>query len=286
MMSPTLEQTAVPAGLTPDLKIIDNSRAPLLTQAAALTPIASLEQYHVIDGLIGRIQAARKEVSEYIDKVFAKHIATAYKAHKDLCTDRTKYLAEHDKPLAEAQAKAIALIRSFEEEERKRQEKLREEAETRRKADEKAAAEKAEAERKEQIKKDEAERLAKAEALENSGQAAEAEKLLSAPPPPPPPPVQPIPQHAYYAAPAPLKAASLGSRKNWIGRLKGGGPETLRASFLELVKAAAANPDAYLDFLSINERTIKDRAKSQEAQARVPGIEFLNQPTDIAKARA
>lgn len=284
-LTPTTESpTTAPARLSPDLKIIDATSGALLQQAENLNPIATRDEYSTIDTLIGKVAAARKAIAAHIEEVFGKHIANAHKAHKDLCDDKKKYLEQHDKPLAELLAKASTLMRTFEREEAARIQKAKDEAETKRKADVKAAAEKAEADRQAQLKKDEEERLAKAAALEAEGKTAEAETILSAPPPPPPPPAPPAPPaQAYYSAPIPLKASNSGTRKNWTWKPKG---EDARAALLELVRAAAANPDAFLDFLTLNDKTLKDRAKSQEAQARVPGIEFYNDPINSNRARA
>lgn len=284
MTTPTLETpTATPARLSPDLKVIDATSGALLQQAENLNPIATRDEYSVIDTLIGKVAAARKAIAAHIEEVFGKHIANAYKAHKDLCDDKKKYLEQHDKPLAELLTKASTLMRTFEQEEAARVQKAKDDAEAKRKEEEKAAAAKADAERKAQLAKDEEERLAKASALEAEGKTAEAETVLSAPPPPPPPPAPPAPPvQSYYSAPLPLKASNSGTRKNWTWKPKG----DARAALLELVKAAAANPDAFLDFLTLNDKTLKDRAKSQEAQARVPGIEFYNDPINSNRARA
>jgi hypothetical protein len=275
----------------PDLKVIDATSGTLITEASALlAPITSREAYTVIDTLVGKLAAARKGVKEYVETFFKKHIENAHKAHKDLCDDRTKYLAQHDKPIADLLAQAVALMRTFEVEEAARVKKAQDEAEAKRKEEEKAAADLAEANRKIQLKADEDAKLAKAQELEASGaKPAEIEKVLTAPPPPPPPPPRPAYSGGYgggYVAPAPLKASNAGTRKNWTWRVKGATPEEKRASLLELAQAAVANPDAYLDFLDFNETALKAKAKSGEAQARCPGIEFYNDPTSSNRARA
>jgi hypothetical protein len=284
METQTLDNpTAIPPAIIPDLKVIDATAGTLIKEAGEIKPIASREGYTALDVLVGKLAAARKDVRIYIETFFSKHIANAHKAHKDLCDDRSKYLEQHDRPLAEAAAKAVALMRAFEKEEADRQKKLQEEAEAKRKADEKAAADKAEKDRQDQLQKDEEQRLARAADLEANGQAAEAERVLNAPPPPPPPPPPPLPPvQAYHPTQNPLKASNAGTRKNWTWKPKA----DPRACLAELVKAAAENPDAFLDFLTFNADALKAKAKALEAQARVPGIEFYNDPINSNRARA
>lgn len=281
-MSQTPEVTApAKTTLVPDLNVIDASAGSLIKQGSEIAPIIDRDGYTKIDKLVGQIATARKEISTHIEEVFNKHIANAHKAHKDLCDDKNKYLAQHDKPLAEILAKAMALMRTFEQEEAQREKKRQEDAEKLRKEQEAETARKTEEARKEQLKKDEDERLAKASQAEANGDTAAAERILNAPPPPPPPPqpVAPI-ASAYIPSGIPLKSSNAGTRKNWTWKVKG----DPREAILELVKAAAQNPDAYLDFLTFDDKALKERAKSKEAQARVPGIEFFNDAINVAKA--
>ena len=281
-MSETLEAPApAKTTLTPDLKVIDASAGSLIKQGSAIQPITDRDGYTIMDKLVGEVATARKAISAHIEAVFAKHIANAHKAHKDLCDDKNKYLAEHDKPLKEIIDKAIGLMRTFEQEEAKREAARKAAAEKLRKEQEAEAARKAEQDRQDQLKKDEEDRLAKAEQAEAKGDAAGAERILNAPPPPPPPP-QPVAPIAstYIPSALPLKSSNAGTRKNWTWKIKG----DPREAILELVKAAAQNPDAYLDFLAFDDKALKERAKSKEAQARVPGIEFYNAEINVAKA--
>lgn len=283
MNAPTLE-TPAPAKTTlaPDLKVIDASAGSLIKKGSEIQPIADRDGYTLMDKLVGEIATARKAVSAHIEAVFSKHIANAHKAHKDLCDDKNKYLAEHDKPLKEILDKAITLMRTFEQEEAKREAARKEAADKLLKEQQAEAARKTEEARQEQLKKDEETRLAAAEKAEANGDTAAAERILNAPPPPPPPPqpVAPI-ASAYIPSGLPLKASNAGTRKNWTWKAEGTDP---RAAILKLVKAAAENPDAYLDFLTFDEKALKERAKSKEAQARVPGIEFFNDTINVAKA--
>lgn len=287
MTAPTLETAPVPAKttLTPDLKVIDATAGSLIKRGAEIQPITDRDGYTAIDKLVGEVAAARKSVAEHIEAVFVKHIANAHKAHKDLCDDRKKYLEQHDKPLAEILTKAMALMRTFEQEEKKREEERKAAAEKLLKEQQAAAAKKAEEDRTAQLQKDEDDKLARAADAEAKGDTAAAERILAAPPPPPPPPqpVAPI-ASAYIPSALPLKSSNAGTRKNWTWKVKGETPEERRDSLLELVKAAQANPDAYLDFLTFDDKALKERAKSKEAQARVPGIEFYNDAINIARA--
>lgn len=285
-MSQTPEVTApAKTTLVPDLNVIDASAGSLIKQGSEIAPIIDRDGYTKIDKLVGQIATARKEISTHIEEVFNKHIANAHKAHKDLCDDKNKYLAQHDKPLAEILAKAMALMRTFEQEEAKREKQRQEDAEKLRKEQAAEAARKTEEARKDQLKKDEDERLAKASQAEANGDTAAAERILNAPPPPPPPPqpVAPI-ASAYIPSGIPLKSSNAGTRKNWTWKVKGETMEQRRESLLILVEAANANPDAYLDFLTFDDKALKERAKSKEAQARVPGIEFFNDAINVAKA--
>lgn len=286
-MPPTLETTApapVPAktALVPDLKVIDASAGSLIKRGSEIQPITDRDGYQRLDKLIGEIAAARKGVAEYIQAFFSKHIATAHKAHKDLCDDRTKYLEENDRPLAEILTKAMALMRTFEQAEAKREADEKAAADKLLKEQQEAATKKAEEDRQEQLRKDEEDRINKAAQAEANGDTATAERILNAAPPPPPPPkpVAPI-LSSYIPSGLPLKSSHAGTRKNWTWKIAG---EDQRAALTALVKAAHDNPDAYLDFLTFDDKALKERAKSKEAQARVPGIEFFNDAINVAKA--
>ncbi len=299
MITETLETPAprLPT-IIPDTKEIEAKQKDVFAEAdkliiiadpetGALQPITTREQYKALDILVGKLAAGKKGVLEYIETVFKKHIQNAHKTHKDLVADRDTYLATHGQPWIDTANNAVLLMRTFEKEEAEREKKIKDEVEAKRKADEEAATKKAEDDRKEQLRKDEEQKLEKAQQLEADGaKPAEIEKVLNAPPPPPPPPPRPVSYPSYFGGGTPLKASNAGTRKNWTWKVKGETPEAQREAMLELVKAAAANPDAYLDFLTHNDKPLKNKAKEMEAQARVPGIEFYNDPINSNRARA
>jgi hypothetical protein len=279
MTPPTLEQPANLPTLRPDPADIGALANPLVEEASRLTPIVSRDEYKLIDALVGRLATVRKAVKTKVEEFFDPHVKRAKAVHQGLCDDRTKYLDMHDKPLAEALARAVGLMRTFEQEETKREADRKAEADRLAKIAQDEANKQAEKERQAQLKHDEDLRLARAAELEEAGNGAAAERVLTSPPPPPPPPPPPI--RSTYVPPAALKASSATTRKNWTWKVKG---EDSRAALLELVKAAAANPDAYLECLTFNADALKAKAKAGESQARVPGIEFYNDPISSNRA--
>lgn len=279
MTTETLEQPTNLPTLRPDPADIGKIATPLIEEAARVTAIVSRDEYKVLDGLVGRLASARKAVAANVETFFKPHIQRAKATHQGLCDDRTKYLALHDAPLAEAQARAVSYMRIFEQEEAKREADRKAEADRLAKIAQEEANKKAEKDRQDQLKREDDQRLARAEELAEAGNTAAAERVLEAPPPPPPPPPPPI-RPVYVPAPA-LKASNATVRKNWTWKVKG---EDQRAALLELVKAAAANPEAYLECLTFNDSALKAKAKAMEAQARVPGIEFYNDPISSNRA--
>ncbi len=298
MSAETLEIATIPTPKTiiPDTKEIEAKQREVFEEVdqiivvadpetGALKPITR-EEWAALDKLVGKLAAGKKWAEGYVGGFFKKHIDNAHKAHKDLIADRDQYLQVHAQPWILATNQAVGLMREFEKAEADREALIKAEAEKKRKEDEKAAAEKAELERKEQLRKDEEARLAKAEALEAKGaKPEEIEKVLTAPPPPPPPPPPPRSVGSYYVAAPALKASNAGTRKNWKWRPKGQTAEEIFASKLALAKAAVENPEAFLEYLDFNDKTLTAKAKSGEDQARVSGVEFYNEPINSNRAR-
>lgn len=271
-------------GLVPDVGSWTEAQngALLLEKAAALVPITTVEEYKAIDTLIGQLGKVRNSAKTFVESFFAKHIANAKKAHQDLCDDRGEYIGIHQKPYEEAAAKATKLLRDFETAERARQAAAKKAAEDKARAEQEEANRKAEEDRKAQLAKDEEDRLAKAAKLEAEGKGKEAEKVLSAPPPPPPPPPRPVFSAPAYVPTELPKSKSAIESKRWTWEASN--PTDPRVSLLELIAAAAANPDAFADFLTFDDKALKGRAKAKEAQARVPGIRFFNDPIQSVRA--
>jgi hypothetical protein len=80
---------------------------------------------------------------------------------------------------------------------------------------------------------------------------------------------------AQYAPVSSSKVAGISSRSNWKAEV---------VDLLALVKAAAANPDAFLPYLQANEQAIGAFARSAKSAARMPGVEFRDEKI-IAGAR-
>lgn len=293
MMPETLENQ--PSARVPTLKmdetVVQGVPTPLIDEAlrlmpvvdpvaGTLRPIASREEYKILDILVGKLTAGRKLVKGHVETFFKKHIENATKALQDLRDDRTDYLEIHDQPLAIQQENAVRLMRIFETEESAREKARKDEADRLLKIQQQEAVKKAEQDRQDQLKRDEDMRLAKASQAEANGDTATAERILNAPPPPPPPPPRPI-LSTYVPSGLPLKASSASTRKNWTWKAEG---EDQRAAVLKLIKAAAENPDAFQDFLTFDDKALKERAKSKEAQARVPGIEFYDDRINTNRA--
>jgi hypothetical protein len=76
----------------------------------------------------------------------------------------------------------------------------------------------------------------------------------------------------------PAKPAMMGGgvRDNWQAEL---------VDLLELVKAAAENPTAYLDLLQLNQRAADGRAKAAKDQLRIPGLRPVNRAGVARSAR-
>lgn len=292
MPVPAPASAALP-GLVPDTAVLDQDNSQILNQIAVLTEIKSAEEYTTVDGLVVKLNKARKSVADVVKAFFEPHKKRAKAAHQGLCDDETNYLVLRDQPLALAQEKARKAMGEYVTKMEKENARLREEARKKAEDEEKERVrlqkiedDKAEAARKEQVRKDEEKRLELAKKAEDAGDLKAAEKILNAPPPPPPPPAPPVSMPmtsrtvAFVPAFVAPKSQSTVTVKNWTWEADNEDPQ---ASLLALVKAAAENPAAWLQYLTFDEKALKGRAKSGEKQANVPGIRFFNDERTAAK---
>lgn len=312
---PELDGPLVPA-TTPlpldieKLKFIETeaSTGELLKTAATLV-ITTAEEYTTADGFLGNVRKARNGVKARIAAFLDKNIRKAKELHQGLCDDRTAQQEEHEKPLIEIENKVIAMMRGYEETVKAEKKRLADLAEAKRQEDARIANEKAEQARKEQLEKDAADRLVEtqrlameklekdqeAERLKAEGKTEEAAKataaalekaqqaaaVMAAPPPPapafipPPPTVEPMLNYGSRGGCGTVvpKSKSLSGRKayDWTGKDK-----------MALIRAAAANPEAFAEFLDFNTKTLDARATSLKEKAgktasgdAFPGVEFF-----------
>lgn len=276
MVISTQEQSTgnLPAALSVDLKEVAAPALALVESANSLEEIESNEAYMAADTLVGNLRKERKGIKGFIEAFFEPHVKRAKAAHQGLCDDRTAYVEKHDAPLATAEQRVLGLMGWYREKVEAERKRLQAEADQKAREEREAAAKKADEDRKAQLARDEEDRLARAAALEAEGKAEEAQRVISAPPPPPaplaPPPFQP--REMVQAAFIP-KTKSSGSRENWVYE---------GTDKMELIRAAAQN-EAYAQYLTFNEATLKAFAKSAKGEARCPGVKFFDKPISVVR---
>lgn len=103
-----------------------------------------------------------------------------------------------------------------------------------------------------QRKLDEERRLAEAEKLEAAGHAEEAERVLEREEP-----------QTRVSVVSDLPKSGIAKREYWGFH---------KVNLLELVKAAAEDPDRWLAYLDYNDKTIRDQVTSLKSMCKIPGI--------------
>lgn len=257
--------------------------ADLEAKAKTYLVISTTDEYQAAGKLLLEIKAGRATVKADNDPI----CEAAHKTHKLA----TEHRAKQDKPLAALETMVAQAISAFETKERLERDRIaRENAEKIRLATE-AASKKAEEDRKAQEKANEDAKIETAAALEAAGDTEKAQAVLEAPPEPVCEPLEIMPEFsmAVFAEPATLaKLDGVNFRDAWKWKAPET-PEAERNALLELVKAAATDPDRYLGFLLFNDSALNKYASSMGGGtsgsfAKVPGQTFWNDRKPV-KAR-
>ena len=224
------------------------------------------------------IQERMNKVAELMDPV----CDTAHKAHKAATEARAKLKT----PLEAAKALvtrvrgayllAVENRRKAEFAEATRLQKIaQDEADRKQKAEQEALR-----------KLQEDARLETAAKLEAEGKTELAEHVLTMPSPPPLVPA-PLPlRPAFVPSAPPTKTSGVVNKKTYRAVFEED-PIAARAQLLTMVKAAAENPDRFLDFLELNVSNIKNYAKRTEGAVAIPGIKVEEEfATSVSARRA
>jgi colicin import membrane protein len=184
------------------------------------------------------IKALRTEIAETFDP----HIKRAHESHKALLKEKQ----DAEAPLTEAEriTKDALVIFEQAEERKRREEQRRIEAELRRQEEER--------------------RLSEAVALEQAGEAAEAEAVLD----------EPFDVPAVAVAPTTPKVSGISYRETWSANV---------TDLHALVQHVAAHPELS-GLLSANQPALNAQARSLKAQMRLPGVKAVC-TRDVAAGR-
>lgn len=206
-------------------------RAKSIAITDALTYASACEFLKGIKGL-------RAEIAE----TFEPHIRRAHEAHKALLKEKS----DAEAPLADAERIVKAALVTYDQvqERARREEQTRIQAELRRQEEER--------------------RLNEAIALEDAGEAAEADAVLAAP----------VDVPAVAVAPATPKVSGISYRETW-------GAEV--TDLAALVKFVAANPQ-FAGLLTPNMPALNAQARSLKGQLQIPGVEAVC-TRDVAAGR-
>lgn len=216
------------------------------------------------------IQDRLKKVSDLMDPV----CESAHKAHKDATAARASLanpLLAAKTLITKVRGQYILMLENKRKAEEAEAKRIQAEAQV--EADRKWRAEQAEA-----LKKQEDDRLEKARILEANGNIELAEHILNVPPPPPPPPPRVNVAPAYIPQAAPTRTSGVINKETFKAEFESD-PAAARAQLLIMVKAAAENPNQYLDFLQLNTSNINAHVKRTKGAVPVPGISITKEIT-------
>jgi hypothetical protein len=234
--------------------------------------ITNNDQLEQADEIIKRVNNSIRDNRDAWDPV----IKAAKQAHTVALAGRDKIIDPLENLKAFLVKGRVAYLQWVKAEQAKAEEKQRE---AQRKLDEEA-----EAQRQAQIKAQEDARVEKAVDLEKQGRGAEAERLLSIPVPPPPPPPMRRAVAPIYAPPPPPKSSGISMADKWEAVIPSDEKE-YRDALFTLAKKAVEDPDGYLHYISINEKTVNAIARNSAGKARVPGITFVNNPVTSVRRK-
>lgn len=191
----------------------------------------------------GEMLKGIKALAAEIEQTFGPHKRRANELHRGICAEENKAKA----PLLEAERVLKISMGRFHEaqENARRAEQRRLEAEAR--------------------EREEAERVEEAAALEAEGRVEEAEQVLATP----------APLAIAPAPPAPTKVAGISAREVWRARV---------VDKAALVAAVAAGK-APLAVLEVNQSVLDGLARSLKSEFVLPGCEPVRETTMAARAR-
>lgn len=207
----------------------------LVSQESAAIQIVDQLSYDVAAEKFRGASALEKEIVEHYRPLKDK----AYQSHRAICEAEKKMLG----PVQEAKTRYSRMIGDWDRE----QERLRLEEERRLEAEAKKRAD------------EEAEKLA-LDAIEQGASEEEIDSIIEE--------AKVTPTPIVHASPTYKKASGVFTRETWqaIADPKDSDP------LLTLIKAAALNPPAFKQYLSINMTAANQAARNQKSAFRVPGL--------------